>query len=801
MSAQNPSSSPQGEPESAAPVAGAEEFNLWCAMNDRPFRLALSRWPDGDAEWCLEVDAGTDQAAVIYGTNTGNERIATAVAYAFVSGMEWAETQAAEAAALGEGEEGGITMESAEAFRTQGPAPEAPVSEEEPVVVWDGDDEEDSFVIPDVDVQDPLLYDDEEEEEDADFGYARDPGSSHDRTTLAEHLGQVGLMPDAAPEPPRIVSDQAEPVEVNEDEVVDEADMYDEDEAEDGYGYGDGDVCDKDDSGEDAGEEETECEPEAETVSRPLVVRPVPVTYSQEEPEPSADPSYALPSVMSLYGPIEKEDKDTNESALAEQAKKLETVLRNFRVRGEIMEVHPGPCVTLFELEPVPGTKSSTVINLADDIARSMSAITARIALVPGRSVIGIELPNDTRETVYLKEILASPAYLESKARLPLALGKNIGGEPVVVDLARMPHLLIAGTTGSGKSVGINAMILSLLYSLKPEQCRLILVDPKMLELSVYENIPHLLTPVVTDPNKAVAALKWVVREMENRYRAMALLGVRNLEGYNTRVAELAESGEQVTSKVQVGFDKEKREPIFEDRIVTLQTLPYIVVVVDEMADLMLVAGKEIETLIQRLAQMARAAGIHLIMATQRPSVDVITGTIKANFPTRISFMVTSKIDSRTILGESGAEQLLGQGDMLFMQAGGRINRVHGPFVSDREVEDVVAHLRTQGQPDYLYSVTEEDDDDDDEGYVGGDDSGSGGEDGEEGDLYSQALALILREGKASVSFVQRHLQIGYNRAARLVERMEAEGVVSAPNHVGKRDILVSAKSYFANRE
>ena len=464
------------------------------------------------------------------------------------------------------------------------------------------------------------------------------------------------------------------------------------------------------------------------------------------------------------------------------------------------MEVKVGPVVTLYELEPVPGTKSATIINLADDIARSMSAITARIAVVPGRSVIGIELPNETRETVWLREIMDSESF-QGTHKLPLALGKDIGGNPMVVDLARMPHLLIAGTTGSGKSVGINGMILSLLYRLPPEKCRLIMVDPKMLELSVYDGIPHLLTPVVTDPKKAVQALKWAVREMESRYKAMATLGVRNIEGYNARVTELVEKGERVMRQVQVGFDRDRREPIYEDQPMDLRPLPYIVVVVDEMADLMLVAGKEIEAAIQRLAQMARAAGIHLIMATQRPSVDVITGTIKANFPTRISFMVTSKIDSRTILGEAGAEQLLGQGDMLYMQAGGRITRVHGAFVADHEVEKVVRFLKDRGEPEYLHTVTEDDEyDGDGLGYEGG--GGGGGAVGLENipssgdDLYDQALALVLREQKVSVSFIQRHLQIGYNRAARIIERMENEGVISPANHVGKREILVSAATY-----
>jgi DNA segregation ATPase FtsK/SpoIIIE, S-DNA-T family len=411
-----------------------------------------------------------------------------------------------------------------------------------------------------------------------------------------------------------------------------------------------------------------------------------------------------------------------------------------------------------------------------------------RIAVVPGRSVIGIELPNPTREKVFLREMLDSDSYQQSSAKLALVLGKDIGGGPIIVDLARMPHLLIAGTTGSGKSVCINTMILSLLYRLPPEKCRFIMVDPKMLELSVYDGIPHLLAPVVTEPKKAVVALKWAVREMENRYRAMAKFGVRNIEGYNIRIEELLESGEQVFKQVQVGYDKAKRQPIFEEQPMELKSLPYIVVVVDEMADLMLVAGKDIEAAIQRLAQMARAAGIHLIMATQRPSVDVITGTIKANFPTRISFQVTSKIDSRTILGEQGAEQLLGQGDMLYMAGGGRITRVHGPFVRDDEVEKVVGYLRTQGEPNYMESITEEEEEFPGGGYA--DDEGGGGRPGSGDELYDKAVALVLRERKCSTSFVQRHLQIGYNKAAKLVEKMEQEGVVSQANHVGKREVL-----------
>jgi S-DNA-T family DNA segregation ATPase FtsK/SpoIIIE len=496
---------------------------------------------------------------------------------------------------------------------------------------------------------------------------------------------------------------------------------------------------------------------------------------------------YQLPplDLLSLPSRVTTETK-IDESALEQNARLLETVLEDFGVKGQIVKVRPGPVVTLYELEPAPGTKASRVIGLADDIARSMSAVSARVATVPGRNVIGIELPNARRETVFLRELLSTRHYEDNRLNLPLALGKDIGGDPVIADLARMPHLLIGGTTGSGKSVAVNTMILSLLYRLPPDRCRFIMIDPKMLELSVYQDIPHLLTPVVTEPRKAIVALKWVVREMEDRYRAMSALGVRNIAGYNEKLIEAARKGHSLTRKVQTGIDPETRRPTFEEEEIDTTPLPFIVVIIDEMADLMLVAGKEIEAAVQRLAQMARAAGIHVIMATQRPSVDVITGTIKANFPTRISFQVTSKIDSRTILGEQGGEQLLGQGDMLYMAGGGKIARVHGPFVSDTEVEDVVRHLRAQGQPTYIESVT--DDPDGDEGGLGL--PGEGGEEGESDQLYDQAIALVARERKCSVSFIQRYLQIGYNRAARIVERMEKEGVVTAANHVGKREIL-----------
>ncbi|MCF8531673.1 MAG: DNA translocase FtsK 4TM domain-containing protein [Reyranella sp.] len=495
---------------------------------------------------------------------------------------------------------------------------------------------------------------------------------------------------------------------------------------------------------------------------------------------------YRLPplDILSLPSRVSTETK-IDEEALEQNARLLETVLEDFGVKGQIVKVRPGPVVTLYELEPAPGTKSSRVIGLADDIARSMSAVSARVATVPGRNVIGIELPNARRETVFLRELLSTRHYEDNRLGLPLALGKDIGGDPVITDLARMPHLLIGGTTGSGKSVAVNTMILSLLYRLPPDRCRFIMIDPKMLELSVYQDIPHLLTPVVTEPRKAIVALKWVVREMEDRYRAMSSVGVRNIAGYNEKLVETARKGQSLTRKVQTGIDPETRKPMFEDEEIDLNPLPFIVVIIDEMADLMLVAGKEIEGAVQRLAQMARAAGIHVVMATQRPSVDVITGTIKANFPTRISFQVTSKIDSRTILGEQGGEQLLGQGDMLYMAGGGKIARVHGPFVSDSEVEEVVRHLRAQGAPAYIESVTDDPDADAEGLGLPGD-----GDGGESDQLYDQAIALVARERKCSTSFIQRYLQIGYNRAARIVERMEREGVVSSANHVGKREVL-----------
>ncbi|MGV0875959.1 DNA translocase FtsK [Martelella sp. FLE1502] len=504
---------------------------------------------------------------------------------------------------------------------------------------------------------------------------------------------------------------------------------------------------------------------------------------------------FLFPSIELLQAPLADETSDLSQEVLEQSAGLLESILEDFGVKGEIIDVRPGPVVTLYEFEPAPGVKSSRVINLSDDIARSMSALSARVAVIPGRNVIGIELPNEERETVYLRELLENRLYMTTDFRLPLCLGKNIGGEPVVAELAKMPHLLVAGTTGSGKSVAINTMILSLLYHLRPEECRLIMVDPKMLELSVYDGIPHLLTPVVTDPKKAVLALKWAVREMEDRYRKMSRLGVRNIDGFNKRVAEARTTGETIMVSVPTGFDRTTGEQIFEEQELDLSALPYIVVIVDEMADLMMVAGKEIEGTIQRLAQMARAAGIHLIMATQRPSVDVITGTIKANFPTRISFQVTSKIDSRTILGEQGAEYLLGQGDMLHMKGGGRIARVHGPFVSDHEVEKVVAHLKTQGTPTYLGSVVvdEEEEDEGEEDTAVFDATDMGSEDDDADDLFAKAVKIVQRDKKCSTSYIQRRLSIGYNRAASLVERMEKEGLVGPANHVGKREILDSA--------
>jgi len=497
-------------------------------------------------------------------------------------------------------------------------------------------------------------------------------------------------------------------------------------------------------------------------------------------------PAYRAPSLNLLRRPASKNTPTFTQSVLRGTARLLEEVLADFSIKGEVREIRPGPVVTLFDLDPARGTKSSRVVALAEDIARSLSVTSARAAIVPGRNVIGIELPNVRRETVYLRDIFEANAFTASDAALPMALGKSIGGEPIVADLARMPHLLVAGTTGSGKSVGINAMILSLLYRRSPEDCRLLMIDPKMLELSVYNGIPHLLTPVVTDPHKAVAALNWVVAEMEERYKRMAALSVRNIEAFNARVKKAQSRGEQLTRTVQTGFDEATGAAVYAEQEMATEPMPYIVVVVDEFADLMIVAGKEIEAAVQRLAQMARAAGIHLIMATQRPSVDIVTGTIKANFPARISFKVASKIDSRTILNEQGAEQLLGQGDMLYSLGMGQIIRAHGPFVSDEEVERIAESLRKQGTPEYVDGITDTPSD--------ADGQGSEGRTTSEDDIYDMAVAIVLRDRKASTSYIQRRLSIGYNRAADLIERMEQEGLISAAGSTGKREILAAGR-------
>lgn len=563
-------------------------------------------------------------------------------------------------------------------------------------------------------------------------------------------------------------------------EDEDEDDAYDEDDSDD-------DVSDDDEDAEESDESDDDT---------PIAVVKPNKQAGTAKPKPKQaklnlrdQTDWEYPPVDLLQDvPPQAKDERLDETALRRNAELLQNVLNDYNVKGDIKSIHPGPVVTLYELEPAPGTKTSRVVSLSDDIARSMSAVSVRAAVPPGRNVIGIELPNKKRQTVYLRDLMEGPDFEKSPAKLPLILGKDIGGHPIIADLAKMPHLLVAGTTGSGKSVAVNTMILSLLYRLSPSQCRFIMIDPKMLELSVYDDIPHLLSPVVTEPGRAVVALKWTVQEMENRYRNMSKLGVRNIDGYNARIKEAVKKGEVLMRKVQTGFDPETGKPVYEEQPLDLTELPYIVVIVDEFADLMLVAGKDVENAIQRLAQMARAAGIHLIMATQRPSVDVITGVIKANFPTRISFQVTSKIDSRTILGEGGAETLLGMGDMLYMAAGGRITRVHGPFVSDKEVEEVVSHLKAQGEPSYLEDITEGDLFGDGEGGDGDEDGGSGDE------LYDEAVAIVAREGKASTSFIQRHLQIGYNRAARIMEQMEKEGVVSPANRVGKREVLVGAR-------
>jgi S-DNA-T family DNA segregation ATPase FtsK/SpoIIIE len=712
-------------PATQAGVTSADEFNLWCALNGRPFNLVSSARSDGRMVWDVEVLPGTPRAGTAYASGLTDEGAAVTAGFSFLAGVEWAyetrplqdEPAAPVTAPISAPASAVLTpvAPAAAAPPTPAPAP-APVA--------------------------PAA--------------ATPPAPARGLTTVTPPALPVPSPP-AVPSPPTVTGPPALP-----------------------------------------------SVPVPVPVSVPV---PVPVhaaapsaAYGAVPAPPRYPPALAgaparLPPIELLQSPPPRPTQTLDETVLARNARMLETVLKNFRVRGEIMEVRPGPVVTLYELEPAPGTKSATVINLTDDIARSMSAVTARIAIVPGRSVIGVELPNPVREMVYLREMMEADSFRKAPAQLAIALGKDISGEPVIADLARMPHLLIAGTTGSGKSVGINTMILSLLCRLTPDRCRFIMVDPKMLELSVYDGIPHLLTPVVTDSKKAVVAMRWAVREMESRYEAMSKLGVRNIESYNARIAEMIAHGEKMPRRAPPG----EVEPVFDLAPQEPVSLPYIVVIVDEMADLMLVAGKEIEAAIQRLAQMARAAGIHLIMATQRPSVDVITGTIKANFPTRISFQVTSRIDSRTILGEAGAEQLLGQGDMLYMQGGGRITRVHGPFVSDSEVEEIVQFVKSQGSPNYVTAITEEEEDtvaDDESDNSGGGGGGGGGGD----DLYMQAVNLVVREGKVSVSFVQRQLQIGYNRAARLVERMEQERVVSCASHQGKREVLLSANGLSAKR-
>lgn len=620
----------------------------------------------------------------------------------------------------------------------------------------------------------PSVVDDDDADDDADDSRSISLGwLVHGLLSLKARLWRgmkltYGLLVASREAPPKAAFDRREPNlsrERTSPPIVPHADDHDD--------------AAEDDAGADVDNSEDE-EEEAPVARAPRKRAP------KAAPVAKKGAAFVLPPLSVLTAAKASDRKTLSNAELEANSTLLEGVLQDFGVRGEITNAKPGPVVTLYELEPAPGIKSSRVIGLADDIARSMSALSARVAVVPGRNAIGIELPNEYREKVYFREMLQNKE--ETSHKLPLCLGKNIGGEPVIVDLARMPHLLIAGTTGSGKSVAINTMILSLVYRLRPDQCRLIMVDPKMLELSVYDGIPHLLTPVVTDPKKAVVALKWAVREMEQRYKSMAKLGVRNIDGYNVRLAEARANGEELTRTVHTGFDKETGKAIYEEEKLELDPLPYIVIIVDEMADLMMVAGKEIEGTVQRLAQMARAAGLHVILATQRPSVDVITGTIKANFPTRISFQVTSKIDSRTILGEMGAEQLLGQGDMLYMAGGGRISRVHGPFVSDDEVEKVVRHLKTQGSPEYLEAVTTEEEAEEDGAVF--DSTGMGGG-GEANDLFSQAVQIVKRDRKASTSYIQRRLQIGYNRAASLMERMEQEGIVGQANHAGKREILI----------
>ncbi|HEY0043160.1 MAG TPA: DNA translocase FtsK 4TM domain-containing protein [Allosphingosinicella sp.] len=556
------------------------------------------------------------------------------------------------------------------------------------------------------------------------------------------------------------------------------------------------DEIDHDEDGEDLPEPEDRparapvikvAEPPRTVINERARAADKPVTRTRERQQSLAlGDSYQLPPLELLSPPPPPISGALDKAALERNARLLETVLEDFSVKGEIIEVRPGPVVTMYELEPASGIKASRVISLADDIARNMSALSARVATIPGRSVIGIELPNPKREMVALSELISSQAFEDQVAQLPIVLGKNIAGDPVVADLAPMPHLLVAGTTGSGKSVGLNCMILSLLYRLTPEQCKMIMIDPKMLELSIYDDIPHLLAPVVTEPAKAIRALKWTVEQMEERYRMMASVGVRQLSSFNAKVREAKGKGQPMGRRVQTGYDSETGQPNYEMEELDYEVLPQIVVIVDELADLMMTAGKEVEFLIQRLAQKARAAGIHLIMATQRPSVDVITGVIKANLPTRISFSVTSKIDSRTILGEQGAEQLLGKGDMLYMPGGKQIARVHGPFVSDEEVRAVADHWRGQGRPDYIQAVTEEPEDG---GYIF--EGQPTGDDDAEAQLYRKAIQTVAESQKASTSYLQRQLRVGYNNAARLIERMEKDGFVSAPDHVGRREVLV----------
>lgn len=528
--------------------------------------------------------------------------------------------------------------------------------------------------------------------------------------------------------------------------------------------------------------------PVSEKVKFPEEARSVPANpikfFSKPvSPKISQSAIAELPPISLLRDPEKHHVKGASSSELKQKAEELLTVLNDFGVKGQIININQGPVVTQYEFEPAAGTKTSRVVGLSDDIARSLSALSTRIAVIPGKNVLGIELPNKQREFFCLKELIETPEYQDKSTLLPLVLGKDLAGKPLIADLAKMPHLLVAGTTGSGKSVGINVMIVSLLYRYTPEECRFIMIDPKMLELSAYDGIPHLLTPVVTEPSKAVVALKWAVKEMENRYRMMSNIGVKNIAGYNAKILEAVKENRVIERSIQTGFDPETGKPIYETVTMNMEKLPYIVVIVDEMADLMLVAGKDIEMLIQRLAQMARAAGIHIIMATQRPSVDVITGVIKANFPSRISFKVTSKIDSRTILGEQGSEQLLGMGDMLFMGSTSKISRVHGPFVNEAEIEQITEYLKERGTPEYISAVIEQPEEDDSSIDIG---------DGTSDDvLYKKAVQIVRDERKSSISYIQRSLRIGYNKAANLVEKMEKEGIVSPPNHTGKREILL----------